>query len=134
VNAFTYTSAAARVVFGPGSLRHLEREVELLGATRALVLCTPEQADIARAVLQRLGARGAGMFSQAVMHVPVEVARAAREEALRLGADCAVAIGGGSTIGLGKANALEVPPGQFPILAIPTTYAGSEMTPIYGLT
>ena len=134
MNAFIYTSAAARVVFGPGSLRHLEREVERLGATRALVLCTPEQADIARAVLQRLGARGAGMFSQAVMHVPVEVARAAREEALRLGADCAVAIGGGSTIGLGKAIALEVPAGQFPILAIPTTYAGSEMTPIFGLT
>jgi maleylacetate reductase len=65
------------------------------------------------------------------MHVPVEVARQAREEAIRLGADCVVAAGGGSTIGLGKAIALH---SDLPILAIPTTYAGSEMTPIYGLT
>jgi len=66
-----------------------------------------------------------------VMHVPIESAREARAEAARLGADCAVAIGGGSTTGLGKAIALE---SGLPILAIPTTYAGSEMTPIYGIT
>ena len=65
------------------------------------------------------------------MHVPIETAREARELAAELGADCAVAIGGGSTIGLGKAIALEAP---IPIIAIPTTYAGSEMTPIYGIT
>jgi len=66
-----------------------------------------------------------------VMHVPIESAREARAEAQRLGADCAVAIGGGSTTGLGKAIALD---SGLPILAIPTTYAGSEMTPIYGIT
>ena len=65
------------------------------------------------------------------MHVPIETAREARDEARRLDADCAIAIGGGSTTGLGKAIALE---SGLPILAIPTTYAGSEMTPIYGLT
>ena len=65
------------------------------------------------------------------MHVPIETARAARDEARRLEADCAVAVGGGSTTGLGKAIALE---SSLPILAIPTTYAGSEMTPIYGIT
>ena len=65
------------------------------------------------------------------MHVPIETAREARDEARRLGADCAVAIGGGSTTGLGKAIALD---SGLPIIAIPTTYAGSEMTPIYGLT
>jgi alcohol dehydrogenase class IV len=65
------------------------------------------------------------------MHVPIEVAREARAYASQLGADCIVAIGGGSTIGLGKAIALE---SSIPILAIPTTYAGSEMTPIYGIT
>ena len=134
LNAFTYTSAAARVVFGAGSLSHLEREVEWLGANRALVLCTPEQVDIAQLVVKRLGARAAGLFPKAAMHVPIETARAAREQARELGADCAVAIGGGSTIGLGKAIALEAPAGSLPILAIPTTYAGSEMTPIYGVT
>jgi maleylacetate reductase len=78
-----------------------------------------------------LGARAAGIFDRAAMHVPVESAREARAEAQRLGADCAVALGGGSTTGLGKAIALE---SGLPIVAVPTTYAGSEMTPIYGLT
>src|SRR3954470_7765424 len=65
------------------------------------------------------------------MHVPIETAREAREHARALKADCAVAIGGGSTTGLGKAIALE---SSLPILAVPTTYAGSEMKPIYGIT
>jgi maleylacetate reductase len=78
-----------------------------------------------------LGNRAAGIFARAVMHVPIETAREAREVARALGADCAVAIGGGSTTGLGKAIALD---SGLPILAIPTTYAGSEMTPIYGIT
>lgn len=131
MRSFTYTQLPGRVVFGVGALDHLPREIELLGATRALVLSTPEQEAQAEDVAKRLGACCAGMFPRAVMHVPVEVARAARDEAKRLGADCAVAIGGGSTTGLGKAIALE---SALPILAIPTTYAGSEMTPIYGLT
>jgi maleylacetate reductase len=119
-----------RVVFGEGSLEHLEREIDLLGARRALVLSTPQR-RAADAVARRLGARCAGVFDRAVMHVPIETARAAREEARRLDADCAVAVGGGSTIGLAKAIALE---SGLPVLAIPTTYSGSEMTPIYGLT
>jgi maleylacetate reductase len=65
------------------------------------------------------------------MHVPVETAEAARREAARLQADCCVAVGGGSTIGLAKAIVLT---SDLPILAVPTTYAGSEMTPIWGLT
>ncbi len=131
MDAFVYTAQPARVVFGAGSLQHLEREIGLLGAQRALVLCTPEQRATAEAVAQRLGERAAGIFDRAVMHVPLETAREAREVARALGADCAVAVGGGSTTGLGKAIALD---SGLPILAIPTTYAGSEMTPIYGLT
>lgn len=128
---FTYDQLPGRVVFGPGKLDQLGAEVQRLGAERALVLCTPEQVGQAEAAAAQLGQRCAGLFPGAVMHVPVEVARAARDEARRLGADCAVAIGGGSTIGLGKAIALE---SGLPIIAVPTTYAGSEMTPIYGLT
>jgi maleylacetate reductase len=131
VRDFIYIGQAARVVFGAGSLKHLEREIELLGARRALILSTPEQRAQAEMVAQRLGDRSAGVFDKAVMHVPIETAREAREVARSLGADCAVAIGGGSTTGLGKAIALDSGLG---ILAIPTTYAGSEMTPIYGLT
>jgi alcohol dehydrogenase class IV len=128
---FVYTSHPQRVVFGAGSLRHLAREIDALGAKRALVLSTPEQRGQAERVADMLGAHAAGVFDRAVMHVPIETAREAREVARQLGADCAVAIGGGSTTGLGKAIALD---SGLPILAIPTTYAGSEMTPIYGIT
>jgi maleylacetate reductase len=128
---FVYVASAARVIFGPGSLAQLPREIELLGAQTALVLCTPEQSTEGERVLRLLGKRGAGLFAKAVMHVPIETAREARELARSLGADCAVAIGGGSTTGLGKAIAME---SGLPILAVPTTYAGSEMTPIFGIT
>jgi alcohol dehydrogenase class IV len=131
VQAFSYSALPARVIFGPGSLRQVGSEVEALGAQRALVLCTPEQRTLAEQVSVLLGQRSAGIFDRAVMHVPIETAREARELASQLGADCAVAVGGGSTTGLGKAIALE---SGLPILAIPTTYAGSEMTPIYGIT
>ena len=128
---FTYNQAAMRVIFGVGSLGRLGDETERLGARRALVLSTPEQKDDAERVAASLGRVAAGTFTGAAMHVPVETAAAARNVAANLNADCAVAIGGGSTIGLAKAIALET---GLPILAIPTTYAGSEMTPIYGLT
>ncbi|WP_241294306.1 maleylacetate reductase [Burkholderia stabilis] len=128
---FIYQARPARVIFGAGSLQHLEREVLALGAQRAIVLCTPEQRDLAQRIVERLGARAAGLYDRATMHVPIEIARDARAYAQSCDADCAIAIGGGSTIGLGKAIALE---SSLPILAIPTTYAGSEMTPIYGLT
>jgi maleylacetate reductase len=129
--SFVHEALPARVVFGAGSLRKLPEEIDKLGAARALVLCTPEQRAMAADIVLMLGARSAGVFDGAVMHVPVEVAMAAREKAQRVGADCCVAIGGGSTTGLAKAIALT---SGLPILAIPTTYAGSEMTPIWGLT
>jgi maleylacetate reductase len=128
---FVYTGRPARVIFGAGSLGRLGAEIEALGARRALVLSTPGQRASAERVASLLGPRAAGVFDRAVMHVPIETAREAREVAARLGADCAVAIGGGSTIGLGKAIALD---SGLAIVAIPTTYAGSEMTPIYGIT
>ena len=131
MNSFVYVAQPARVLFGEGALAQLPREVETLGALKAIVLSTPEQRASAESVARMLGERAAGIFDRAVMHVPIETAREARELARKLQADCAVAIGGGSTIGLGKAIALE---SGLPIIAIPTTYAGSEMTPIYGIT
>ena len=131
MKAFVHNALPGRVVFGVGALEHLPREIGLLGAKRALVLSTPGQKALAEDIARRLGDRCAGIFPHALMHVPIETARQARDEARRLAADCAVAVGGGSTTGLGKAIALE---SALPILAIPTTYAGSEMTPIYGIT
>jgi maleylacetate reductase len=131
MDPFIYQGLPSRVVFGAGSIEHLEREIDLLGAKRTIVLSTPQQCEQAEAFAARLGSRAVGVFSKAVMHVPVETAQEARDYAAKLGADCAVAIGGGSTTGLGKAIALT---SSLPIIAVPTTYAGSEMTPIYGLT
>jgi maleylacetate reductase len=131
MHSFVYNALPAHVVFGVGSIERLPEEIARLGATGALVLSTPEQRASAADVAARLGDKAAGIFDRAVMHVPVEIAQQAREEAKRVGADCCVAIGGGSTTGLAKAIALV---SDLPILAIPTTYAGSEMTPIWGLT
>lgn len=131
MKTFVYQAQPSRVVFGPAALARLPEEILALEAQKALVLSTPEQRSSAERVANLLGARAVGIFDRAVMHVPIETAREAREVARQLGADCAVAIGGGSTVGLGKAIALD---SGLPILAIPTTYAGSEMTPIYGIT
>ena len=128
---FVFQAHLPRVVFGAGALQHLPRELDALGATRALVLSTPGQTALAQRAAELLGSKAAGIFALAAMHVPVEVVRAAREEAHRLGADCAIAIGGGSTTGLGKAIALQ---SGLPVIAVPTTYAGSEMTTVFGLT
>lgn len=128
---FVHSAHPQRVVFGVGSAARIPEEIERMGTTRALVLSTPVQAGIAEAVARGLGDRVAGTFDRATMHVPAELAEEARDRARALGADCFVAVGGGSTIGLGKAIALT---SGIPILAVPTTYAGSEMTPIYGLT
>ena len=130
---FSYESRAQRVLFGAGTLARAPEELDRLGARKALVLCTAPQRRQAEQVAALLGPRAAGVFDGAVMHVPVASAEAARAEAARVGADALVAVGGGSTVGLAKAIALTAPT-PVPVLAIPTTYAGSEMTPIYGLT
>jgi maleylacetate reductase len=127
---FTYEALPGRVVFRAGALQSLASEAARLG-TRALVLCTPEQRSLAQHAAELLGERAVGIFDQARMHVPVETVDAACEVAQSLRADVCVAVGGGSTTGLGKAIALRQ---SLPILAVPTTYAGSEMTPIWGLT
>lgn len=131
MESFVYTASPSRIVFGADSIDQLPAEIERLGAKRALIICTPRQHDQAQAIADRLPGRVAGIFDEAAMHVPIEVARKARALASELKADCALAVGGGSTVGLGKAIALEA---DLPIIAVPTTYAGSEVTPIYGIT
>ncbi|MFJ4206559.1 maleylacetate reductase [Streptomyces sviceus] len=120
-----------RVVFGAGSLRQLRQEADRLGLRRLLVLSTPGQRALAEQAATLLGDACAGMFTGARMHVPVQVAEAARAAARDAGADGCLAIGGGSTVGLGKAIALTT---GLPVISVPTTYAGSEMTPVWGLT
>jgi maleylacetate reductase len=131
MSSFIYDALPMRVVFGSGSLAHVADEVDRLGLKRVLVLSTPQQRELADRVSGLLGNRSAGVFDQARMHVPVTTVDAAGTVGVDLGADGWVAAGGGSTIGLGKALALRT---GLPVVAVPTTYAGSEMTPIWGLT
>ncbi|MCY4395427.1 MAG: maleylacetate reductase [Rhodospirillaceae bacterium] len=131
IDPFTYTGLPTRVIFGPGKRRELPAEVERLGASRALVISTPEQRGDAEMAAGLLGSRAAGIHDTAIMHTPMETVHIARRTAAALDADCYVTVGGGTAIGLGKGIALE---SEKPVLALPTTYAGSEMTTIQGFT
>lgn len=128
---FVYMAAPARIVFGVGSSVGVAEEIRRLGLSRALVLSTPQQKGDAEALAARLGRLAVGVFSEAAMHTPVEVTKRAVEDYRAANADCVVALGGGSTTGLGKAIALRTDAAQ---IVIPTTYAGSEATPILGQT
>jgi maleylacetate reductase len=120
-----------RVSFGAGNRSKLADEVNKLGLKRVLVLSTEFQRDLAQEISDSLGELSVGVYAKAEMHVPIETARDAQRFATEAGADGCIAVGGGSTTGLGKAIALEY---GTPIIALPTTYAGSEMTPVWGLT
>jgi maleylacetate reductase len=128
---FTYQAAPMRVIFGAGTLSQLMSEVARLGISRALLLATPNQVQQASMVAELLGDRAAGSFTQAEMHTPVSVTDRAMAYATELKVDGVVAIGGGSTTGLGKAIALRT---DLPQIVVPTSYAGSEMTSILGET
>ena len=130
-NSFIYQTLPSRVVFGHGTRETLAAEADRLGLSRLLVLSTPEQTALADQIAQLLGPRVAGAFPGAVMHTPVEVTDRAIEVVRALNVDGVVSVGGGSTTGLGKAIALRT---DVPQIVLPTTYAGSEMTPILGET
>jgi alcohol dehydrogenase class IV len=129
LKSFVYTGLPSRVVFGAGSVKQLGAELDRLGAKRALLLCTPGRAESVQAIAQGLPI--AGVFNRVVMHTPLALADEARKTAADVKADCCIAIGGGSTIGFGKAVALT---SGLPVLAVPTTYSGSEMTTIWGIS
>jgi maleylacetate reductase len=130
--AFTHDVPPQRVVFAPGALARVAQEAERLNIGRALVVATPGSgARLGNKVSDILGSRSAGLHAQAVIHVPKAVAETGLKAALETKADGIVAVGGGAAIGLAKAIALQT---ALPILALPTTYSGSEATPIYGMT
>ena len=128
---FTSEWARTRVVFGAGAVEDLPAEIDALGASRVLLVTTPGRASHLSAMRERLGLRHAGTCDLAALHVPVDRVRAALALVEKTSADLLLAIGGGSAIGLAKAVALER---RLPIAAVPTTYAGSEMTSIWGVT
>jgi maleylacetate reductase len=129
--SFTYNALPGRVVFGAGTFERVPEEIDRLGAQRVLLIADRSGQSWAQQLVGRLGGRIVATISDVRPHVPIEDAEAARRLAREGDADAIVTVGGGSATGLGKAVARERP---IPILAIPTTYAGSEMTPIWGLT
>jgi maleylacetate reductase len=126
--AFVHDALPGRVRFGAGAVDQVGEEVDRLGAGCVLLIASERQAG---RLATLLGPRLAGTVPGAVQHVPVAVAERARATADAVGADCVVCCGGGSITGLAKAVALTH---AIPIVAIPTTYAGSEMTPVWGIT
>lgn len=128
---FVAQRGPTRVVFGVGSWDEVADEVARLGAERVLLVATPRGAADAAPIATALGERSAGVLAIAAEHVPAEIAARGRAAAGAAGADAVLAVGGGSAIGLGKAIALD---GVARLIALPTTYSGSEMTAIYGIT
>ncbi|MCF3639814.1 maleylacetate reductase [Rhizobium sp. TRM95111] len=131
MRAFDYQGSSAKILFGAGARTRVAETVAALDCKRALVLSTPQQADDAGVIVALLADRAAGLFTHAAMHTPVEITERALQAMRDTGADCTVAFGGGSTTGLGKAVAYHL---DTPQVVIPTTYAGSEVTPILGQT
>lgn len=128
---FTRNSLPGRIVFGGGAVSQLGSELGQRGLGRALLITASHDAQLAECGRAALGDRVALHWDEVRQHVPRDLASRATKAARAAGADVLVTIGGGSTTGLGKAVAVET---GLPLVVVPTTYAGSEMTPIYGLT
>jgi maleylacetate reductase len=128
---FLFEIARLRVIFGRGSVARVSDELAALRLKRVLLIASPSHLRMARSLADALDDRCVGIYDKTAQHVPVELATAASTHVRALAADGCVAIGGGSSIGLAKAIALEA---NVPFIAVPTTYSGSEMTAIWGLT
>jgi maleylacetate reductase len=126
MKAFTYNAlpGPSRVIFGTGSLSQIAGEIRNIGCSKTFLVTTPGQAKHAESIKSTLGQLVVGLYTNAKMHTPVNVTDEATQLVKDLGADCIVAIGGGSAIGLAKAIAMRT---DLPQIAIPTTYAGSEV-------
>jgi maleylacetate reductase len=125
---FTHDWLPQRVVFATGgATAAVAEEVGRLGSSRVMAIASaperaaPVLADVPVEV----------MHTEVAMHVPADVAQRARDVAAGRGVDALVCVGGGSTIGLAKAVALTT---GLPVVAVPTTYSGSEATDVWGLT
>ena len=131
MEAFEYNASPARVIFGSGSLSKLSDELARRKVTAPLLLLSPRLVEREWRLKDLLNGKFAGVFTEATIHTPIAVTEKALAYANSIKADSIISIGGGSTIGLGKA--LSIRTGLLHI-CIPTTYAGSEMTPILGET
>lgn len=130
MTTFVHDTLGQRVVLDSGgAARRVAAEAERFGARRIMLIASEHEASLADEVAGDLPV--ALRWDEVVQHVPVEVAERARAAADEHDVDLLVSVGGGSTTGLAKAIALT---NGIPIVAVPTTYAGSEATAVWGLT
>ena len=128
---FVHDARTPRIVFGAGARSRIAAECERLGMERALAVCTPGRQNLVAELEQLADGIIGGVFAHAKQHVPTIDLDAARAEEISARADGYLAIGGGSATGFAKALALQ---SGLPIIVLPTTYSGSEMTPVWGIT
>jgi maleylacetate reductase len=127
---FTYEGVPIRVVFGVGARDRLAEELDRLGLSQVVLIASESSREEADAMVGLLDHRLTWRVDGVRQHVPADLAEQVTADAIRVGADGVVTLGGGSATGLGKAVALS----GLPLVAVPTTYSGSEMTPIWGMT
>jgi maleylacetate reductase len=127
---FTYEGVPIRIVFGVGVRHGLADELDRLGLSQVVLIASESSRAEADAIVAALDHRLTWRVDGVRQHVPTELAQQVTDDVLRVGADGLVALGGGSATGLGKAVALS----GLPLVAVPTTYSGSEMTPFWGIT
>jgi maleylacetate reductase len=125
---FSHRTLGQRVVLDAGGAAdHVRAELDRLDARAVMVIAGERHGELAGALAGRTALR----WTEVVQHVPVELADRATAAAAEAGVDVVVAVGGGSAIGLAKAIALDH---AVRIVAVPTTYAGSEATNVWGRT
>jgi maleylacetate reductase len=129
--AFTYDAPSPRVLFGAGARTRVAEEADRLQLARLLLVCTPGRSAVVAELERMLAGRATQVFDGARQHVPADVVAHALRAADAARADGYLSVGGGSATGLAKALALAT---GLPVIAIPTTYAGSEVTPVWGIT
>ena len=128
MNPFVYSALPTRVIFGRGKIAEAANEAKRLGMKHPLVITTYQQSGSGKQLVTKTGGV---VFAGAAMHTPVAVTEQALDILVAQGCDGTIALGGGSSTGLGKAIALRT---DLPQLVIPTSYAGSEMTNVLGET
>jgi len=131
MQSFIYEQQPCRIIFGAGTIARLREELERLKVKRPLFICTPGRQHDAQATSSNLTGMTTAVYSGAVMHVPIETIARAIQAAEQHSADSIISFGGGSAIDTSKAVGLQI---ELPVLAVPTTYGGSEVTPFYGAT
>jgi maleylacetate reductase len=129
---FDHRPLPGHVRFAAGAARrNLAEEIAELGLSRLLLIAGEAEADLAAEVSRDVAGSVVATFRNVRPHVPAGIAAEAREMATAHAVDGLVTVGGGSTTGTGKAVALTT---GIPLVCVPTTYAGSEMTPVWGMT